>query len=410
MSLRSNVIRLAHGRPDLRPHLLPVLASMSREAIEFPTPAALKKYLKDHPKADPSKHTVKKTDKGEGSGGEAPKSKKVSLPKADATKAGEILSQWSMGGDIFGQVGSHLYGGHAVEPEKLAEAHSRVKTMLAHPDEHRLDKQDVKELKQVEKILGKHLPNSESESKPKLENLTTKTYKKSYPKAVSEVMDKHKLTDDDADQVRKFKKQKPRKGDAVSDAELMRRFMAKAKPETKERMKDMTPAEFKAMLAAISEDEEGGKTASEFRAAVIRLAHANPDLRPHLLPVLASSAHQADETLSARADYTHQVRFYKAWWEQDGWEGWEISGDYGIFTLTFRMYPFHAHVYARGGRLWVKSVEFEKATTEMAMVLERGLADAFDLLGGKALTLVERMAPSAPLTEDKMDFSLGVKG
>ena len=29
MSLRTNVIRLAHGRPDLRPHLLPVLREAS---------------------------------------------------------------------------------------------------------------------------------------------------------------------------------------------------------------------------------------------------------------------------------------------------------------------------------------------------------------------------------------------
>jgi transposase len=54
--LRKQVIKLAHDVPELRVHLVPML----REAMEFDTPEALKKYLKEHPDADKSKHHVKK--------------------------------------------------------------------------------------------------------------------------------------------------------------------------------------------------------------------------------------------------------------------------------------------------------------------------------------------------------------
>jgi len=92
----------------------------------------------------------------------------------------------------------------------------------------------------------------------------SKSYKKSYPKPVTEVMDKYNMTDGDAAQVAAWKKRKPWQGTPISDAEKLRRFLRNAKPETKERMKGMTPAEFAQILGAIMEDEEGGKTAMEF--------------------------------------------------------------------------------------------------------------------------------------------------
>ena len=51
------------------------LAASDEVAMEFPTEDALNKYLQEHPKANKSKHTVKKhEDKGEsGSGAEKPK-------------------------------------------------------------------------------------------------------------------------------------------------------------------------------------------------------------------------------------------------------------------------------------------------------------------------------------------------
>jgi hypothetical protein len=58
--LRSNLIRLAYQQPELRKDLLPLL----RQAMEFDSKEALSKYLSEHPKADKSNHSVKKSDRG----------------------------------------------------------------------------------------------------------------------------------------------------------------------------------------------------------------------------------------------------------------------------------------------------------------------------------------------------------
>lgn len=71
MNLRTSIIRLAATRHNLRPYLLPILAS-DRKATEFQTEEALQKYLKEHPNADKSKHSVKKNKddgKDDGKGG-----------------------------------------------------------------------------------------------------------------------------------------------------------------------------------------------------------------------------------------------------------------------------------------------------------------------------------------------------
>jgi hypothetical protein len=65
MTLRSKVIRLAHSRPDLRPHLLPLLQN-ERVAMEFPTEEARNTYLEEHLDADPANHTVSKGDEEKG--------------------------------------------------------------------------------------------------------------------------------------------------------------------------------------------------------------------------------------------------------------------------------------------------------------------------------------------------------
>lgn len=62
--LRSALMKLAADVPETRRHLVPLLrdASAHKEAIEFDTESALRKYLRRHPDADKSKHTVKKTE------------------------------------------------------------------------------------------------------------------------------------------------------------------------------------------------------------------------------------------------------------------------------------------------------------------------------------------------------------
>lgn len=104
---------------------------------------------------------------------------------------------------------------------------------------------------------------------------------------VHDMMNKHKLEEDDAKELKNFKKAKSDQGQKLSPAELMKRFLQKAKPETKERMKGMDPADFMKMYAAILDDEEpGAAKAASLRERTIRLAHENPELRKHLLPLL----------------------------------------------------------------------------------------------------------------------------
>jgi hypothetical protein len=126
-------------------------------------------------------------------------------------------------------------------------------------------------------------------------NTPPKTWKKKYAPKVEAIMDQHALTDEDADQVREFKSDRPSSGVVQTPAQLMQRFLSKAKPETKERMKGVTPAEFMQMLGAIMDDEEGGqgKTATALRSRLIRLAHMRPELRSELLPLLQEDADPA---------------------------------------------------------------------------------------------------------------------
>lgn len=110
-------------------------------------------------------------------------------------------------------------------------------------------------------------PESKKDKKPapKKDAPKAKSYKKSYPTAATSIMDKHEMTDEDADQVKAWKKDKPVSGKPISDAEKLRRFLAKAKPETKERLKGMSPAEFVKLLGVLTDDEGGeggGKKAS----------------------------------------------------------------------------------------------------------------------------------------------------
>ena len=82
------------------------------------------------------------------------------------------------------------------------------------------------------------------------------SFRKNYRPKMESVMTKHRLTDDDAKQVIEFSLDRPKKGKPQPPAELKRRFMMNAKPETRERVKDMSPADFMVMLRSILDQEE----------------------------------------------------------------------------------------------------------------------------------------------------------
>lgn len=100
-------------------------------------------------------------------------------------------------------------------------------------------------LEDEEKLFNKH---QESSDPPKSS--------KKWHKDVKKVMDKNSLVDDDAEELKAFKKAKPDKGKKLTNRELMQRFIQKAKPETKERMKDMSVIDFMVMYKSIMADEE----------------------------------------------------------------------------------------------------------------------------------------------------------
>ena len=206
--LRSAVIKLAYANPSLRGELLPLL---TKQAMEFPSEGALKKYLENHPGADRRNHSVAKPSEG---GGEA--------PKADKNK-GKGLRERKVPTPKF--------------------------------------KGSEEQIKQAKSII-----------------------------------EKYGITDEELDDFADWKRAKPEPGDRTLDfATLKREWIEsikdpKKKEQARKRLAQMTPAEFKIMYLAVVADEEGemGKMASSpsLRAAVIKLAHTNPSLRGHLLPLL----------------------------------------------------------------------------------------------------------------------------
>jgi hypothetical protein len=105
--------------------------------------------------------------------------------------------------------------------------------------------------------------------------------------APDKVFRKFKVTDSDKALVKEVNTGTAKSGQPLSEAEKMQRFKAKATPEMRERMKGMTKDEFRAMLAAMGEDEDTqGKTA-HLREIVVRVAYGNPTLRALFLPLLA---------------------------------------------------------------------------------------------------------------------------
>jgi len=322
--LRSGLIRLAFANPELRADLLPLIEKEAATKVHrnrspgevwktpnnkyravSPSGVAKSFDTPDEAKAHAGKGGGKSEKKDEGKkdeGGAA----SVSLPAAESKKLGEVLSQWhSSGNDPLYAVSSHANAGKPIPADAAKKALDKVTFMLENADDHRLSNSDKKQLSSAKKMLEKAVGGGKS--KPKSEKPKA-SFKKNYRPTMESVMTKHNLTDDDAAEVIKFSIDRPKKGKEQSPAELMRRFMEHAKPETKERMKGMNPAEFMKMLRAVLDDEEGGtgKTAS-LRAGLIRLAYTNPELRPTLLPLIEKHAEDEGDmaaVLEAEADPT----------------------------------------------------------------------------------------------------------
>ena len=131
------------------------------------------------------------------------------------------------------------------------------------------DQKKTNRTKKVNDLASKH--GISPEGLKKLKSFTKKRNNKLRKDKAEADKDEYK------DEIRRTQKSK-------SPAELKREFMNNTDPETRKRILKMSPAEFEAMMAAIMEEEDG-KQAS-LRTKLIRLAHAKPELREKILPLL----------------------------------------------------------------------------------------------------------------------------
>ena len=170
MPLREAVIKLAAEKPELRKHLVPIL----RTAMEFDTQDALDKYLKEHPDADRSNHSVKKdAPKKEPSGKPAKmppaqqKALKDTAKELDKSPR-ELLKVWNTERPHFGGAGPHRYEDGACvycgRPKEY-EPRGQSKTAMEFPTEEALKKY-LKEHPDADRSKH-HVVKDQGKAKPK---------------------------------------------------------------------------------------------------------------------------------------------------------------------------------------------------------------------------------------------------
>ncbi len=153
--LRNKLVRLAHARPDLRPHLLPLLTKESagpsyKDYVD-------RKRKKGEKPLDEKAWESRVKGKGGGNGGaEDGGSKSVSLPAAEGKKLGDVLGGWHESADdpIYA-VSSHASAGKPIPADAAKKALGKMTTMLNHADAYRLSDGDKKQLSSAKAMLEK---------------------------------------------------------------------------------------------------------------------------------------------------------------------------------------------------------------------------------------------------------------
>ena len=148
MGMRDDIIKVAQTNPETRRYLVPLLreAAVDKEAIEFDTPKALRRYLHHHPNADKTKHTVKKQDDS------PPKAEEPEEPK-------DLKGQLT---DFFSKVKGAVKG--VVDAVKAAP--QNVEQLFVDPKHrkqffggmaHKIDKAPKDVVKKIFKAAGKEI-------------------------------------------------------------------------------------------------------------------------------------------------------------------------------------------------------------------------------------------------------------
>ena len=364
-ALRASLIRLAYQNPSLRADILPLVtkeAGSYRDYVEKKRKKGEKPLAEDAWKAR-TQGGGKAEEKG-GKGGGKAEAKGGKGKGYTSEHANKITSQ------IEKKVGDDLFSGHGDtsdnaqrimddvwdaakktvanegfsqedSDEMWADAWDSAKSAIEeafdnaidsandNDDESLADEYESQKEKWLKNLGSRPGKGPEAEGKPAkkpgqppAEGKKKPSFKKNYRPKMESVMKKHELTDDDAAQVIQFSIDRPKKGKPQSPEELMRRFMQNAKPETKERMKGMTPAEFMVMLRAVLDEEEGGGKAASLRTAAIRFAYENPLVRKHVLAAIkeadAGSPGVDKAELAKDADPKSKDQNLASTWEKVG--------------------------------------------------------------------------------------------
>ena len=320
---RRFLVAYAHQNPSFRDELVRRLeASHGIVALEHATSDAMKKYLKNHPDADRSKHTVKKgpeskeDDKAKGKGAVGEKN------LGEGAEASQVHGNAVVHGNakITGkaQVGDHavVYGSAKISDNAKVGGDAEISGSAKITGNGQVDgnaqvagraavggNAEISGKARIggsAKINGGKIDGDSTIVGGTWEGVNVSHGQWKGPKG-PQMVQKKNLKDEDVDAV--LDQVVNKKGQTMSPAELMRKFLAEAKPETRERMKGMTPAEFMDIVNFMVDDEEaeagmGGKTAStntlddaRLLSATIRVAHAtkDPDLRRKLALIIAQA-------------------------------------------------------------------------------------------------------------------------
>lgn len=228
--------------------VMDLVVARERQSMDFPSEEALKKYLKDHPSADPSKHSVKKSEGGKKPSGDSG-AKSTLPPKSYHRGTRQQMLDYAN-----------------VKLDRAKERNESKSTIDAW-------KTHINEIKDGLWDSGKkEAPKADKPAKPhKKKNVNPKAVKK-----VQNVLRAHNLNTD-SDEVKELAHFKSTLGQRVPEKDIGKWYArnvqtlkadflknmnpsnykdAEAFKAAKDRMSKMPPGDFAKILAAMTDDEE----------------------------------------------------------------------------------------------------------------------------------------------------------
>jgi len=341
-NLRASLIRLAHANPSLRADILPLVmkeAGTYKEYVDRKRKKGEKPLSEDAWRARTEGGGKAKTEeKGRGKGEDTAKEMRAEADKKFEGAPGkkvtpEIAKTIPTGATVTYRTDLQTFKGTV---QSVKDGVVTVKDEKGHILEFAEGKGE--NYRPFDRLKYQE-SGAKKPGQPPAEGKKPKSFKKNYRPKMESVMKKHELTDDDGAQIIEFSLARPKKGKPQSPAELMRRFMQNAKPETKARMKNMSPADFMIMLRAVLDQEEGGVKAASLRTAAIRFAYENPALRKVILAALKEADEGSPEAdkgaLKEDADPASHDQNLASTWEKTAagpdamGRGWKEKDDGG---------------------------------------------------------------------------------